>query len=140
MKRIFGLFLLVISLTSCATFGQMERGLTELQGEDIQTAFNVLGYPSGKQVFGTDTVYYWSVNSSGTLLLPHSTSTYGTVGTTPVYGTTYSTQAVPIHYNCLIKIVADEYGTIKSWEYRGNIAGCEGYIDRLNEYYENKNQ
>ena len=132
-------FVLIACLSGCATFGQMEKGLNALQGENIQTAFNVLGYPTGKQVFGNDTVYFWQVNQSSSLILPQSSTTYGTIGTVPVYGTTTSSQVVPIHYNCLIKIVTDQYDIIRRWEYSGNIAGCEAYINRLNQYYEATN-
>jgi hypothetical protein len=140
MKQAIIIFVSMCCLSGCATFGQMEKGLNALLGKNIQTAFNVLGYPNGKQVFGNDTVYFWQVNHGGSLILPQLNTTYGTIGTTPVYGTSTSTQIVPIHYNCLIKIITDQYDIIKRWEYRGNIAGCEGYINRLNSYYKQTNQ
>lgn len=74
--------------SGCATFGQMQRGLNALRGQDVQTAFDILGYPSGKQEFGSDTVYSWQVDSSGAILLPQTSTISGSVGMTPVYGST----------------------------------------------------
>lgn len=85
MKKAFVL-VLCLWLCGCATFGQMERGLNSLQGQNIQTAFDVLGYPSGKQEFGSDMVYYWQVNSTGAVLLPQTSTTSGYVGMTPIHG------------------------------------------------------
>lgn len=130
----------MLFLSGCATFGQLEQGLKYMMGEDISVAFNTLGYPTSKQEFGQDTVYYWSISNSGTLLLPQTATTYGTVGTTPVYGTTTYNQAVPVNYNCLIKLIANSAGTLKSWEYSGNIGGCKHYINRVDAYYKSKTE
>jgi hypothetical protein len=134
MRKALALCLSLI-LCGCATFGQMQRGLKALQWQDIQTAFDVLGYPSGKQEFGTDTVYFWEVNSSGTIFLPQTTTTSGYVGMAPVQASTTYNQSVPVNYNCLIRLITDDQGIIKSWEYRGNYGGCTNYINRLNRYY-----
>jgi len=132
--KVITLLIFAAALGGCATFGQMESGLNALMGKNEREAFNVLGYPSGKQQFGNDTVYIWSVSSSGVLFLPQTSTTYGTVGTTPVYGTTTYNQVVPVNYNCLIKLVSNSEGTLIHWEYNGNIGGCESYINRLNSY------
>lgn len=139
MKNIILTIVLASLVSGCATFAQMERGLGYLMGKNEQTAFNVLGYPNGKQQFGEDTVYYWSVSSSGALILPQSSTTYGTVGTTPVYGTTTYNQVVPVNYNCQIKLISSKDGILKSWEYNGNIGGCKNYINRLDNYYQSQN-
>lgn len=131
MRNVLASILLITCLASCATFGQLETGLKSLMGHDAQTAFDALGYPSGKMNFGTDTVYYWAINRSGTLVLPQTSTTSGYVGSTPVYGSTTYNQVVPVNYNCQIKLIADSNGTLKSWEYEGNIGGCQSYISRL---------
>ena len=92
----------LFTLCSCATFGQMDQGLDALRGENIRTAFSVLGYPSRKEEFVGDTVYFWSNN------------------------------------RCIIKIGADQYNTIKTYSYQGNLVGCEPYIFLLNDYYKSK--
>lgn len=125
---------LFIFLSACATFGQMEKGLDALMGKSEQTSFSVLGYPSSKQEFGGDVVYTWFLNQSGTVFVPQTSTTTGYVGRTPIYGTTTYTQAMPVNYSCVIKIIARTDGTLKTWEYNGNIGGCTPYINRLNEY------
>lgn len=139
MKVFFMCLSLTILLTGCVSFSQMERGLESLVGENSQEAFNVLGYPSAKQEFGNDIVYVWSSSQSGTIFVPQTSTTHGTVGTTPVYGSTTYNQAVPVNYNCLIKLIADQDNTLRKWEYEGNIGGCAKYIRRLNDYYKSKN-
>lgn len=138
MKKI--ILLLLIPISGCATFGQLEQGLSYMMGKPETVAFNVLGYPSGKQEFGGDTVYYWAVSSSGTLFVPQTSTTYGSVGTAPVYGSTTYNQAVPVNYSCQIKLVADPNGYLKHWEYNGNLGGCRNYIQRVNAYYRNSNK
>lgn len=131
--------LLALFLSGCATFGQLERGLNFMMDKDESVAFEVLGYPTGKQESGSDTVYYWSVSRSGTLFMPGTSTTSGTVGTTPYYGTTTYNQAVPVNYNCLIKLVSGPMGYLKHWEFDGNYGGCEHYISRVNQYYQANN-
>ena len=136
MTRGLGIAALALATTGCVTFGQMEEGLGALMGQDHRVAFRVLGYPAGKQEFGSDTVYVWAVSRGGAMVIPQTTTTYGTVGTVPVYGSTYSSQVVPVSYNCEIKLVANSSGTLINWEYGGNIGGCSHYIRRLNEHME----
>jgi len=133
MKKI--IIFICIFISGCATFGQLDQGLNYMIGKDVSVAFNTLGYPSSKQTFGQDTVYYWSNNSSGTLFIPQTSTTYGTVGEASVYGTTTYNQAVPINFNCLIKIVAGPDNIMKDWERKGSIGGCKPYIERVNDYY-----
>ena len=139
MKRI-GLVATIGMLLSGCVFGMMEKGLGALVGKDVKTAFNVLGYPSGKQEFGSETVYFWSVSRSGTYSMPQTSTTSGMVGTTPVYGTTTYYQQVPYNYTCLVKIITAKSGQIISWEYEGNLAGCSAYAGRLNDFYNENSQ
>ncbi len=132
--RKFWKSLIVIILAGCATFGQMEDGLRSLMGKSDREAFAVLGYPSAKQDFGSDTVYLWYVSQSGSVFIPQTSTTTGYVGRVPVYGTTSYTQAIPVNYNCQIKLIANRDGILRSWEYNGNIGGCEQYISRLKTY------
>jgi hypothetical protein len=125
---------LALVAAGCATFGQLETGLAALVGRNEREAFNALGYPNGKQEFGGDVVYVWGRSTSGTVFIPQTARTTGYVGTTPVYGTTTTNQAIPVNYNCTIKIITGTDGVIRSWEYDGNLGGCRGYIERLNAY------
>jgi hypothetical protein len=90
MKQFVTISFLIPILSGCATFGQMEEGLNALMGNKIETAFDVLGYPSGKQEYGSDTLYIWGRNVSGGLVLPYTATTSGYVGSTSYYGTTTS--------------------------------------------------
>jgi hypothetical protein len=123
-----------VLVSGCATFGQLESGLSGLMGRNEREAFAALGYPNTKQEFGGDTVYVWGRSTGGVMFIPQTTTYTGNVGRTPVYGTATSSQMVPVNYNCTIKLVASSSGTLKSWEYDGNIGGCEGYIKRLKAY------
>jgi hypothetical protein len=138
MKGLWKL-LSVVLLTGCATFGQLEEGLNSLIGKPDSEAFAVLGYPSSKQEFGNDTVYTWYENRSGTMFIPQVATTRGHVGYTPVAGTTTYTQAVPVNYNCQIKLIAGGNGILKQGGYSGNIGGCTPYINLLNTYREATN-
>ncbi|MCR9888042.1 hypothetical protein NB550_12200 [Vibrio parahaemolyticus] len=128
-------FLFSFTLAGCATFNQLEQGLNNMMGEHESIAFNVLGYPDSAQQFGSDTVYYWAVNKSGTVFVPQTSTTYGSVGDVSFYGKTTYNQAVPVNYSCLIKLVSDSSGYLKSWEYDGNYGGCSNYINRVDAYY-----
>jgi hypothetical protein len=135
MKRI-GLSAILVVLLSGCIYGMWQGGLNTLVGKDIQTAFNVLGYPSAKQEFGSETVYTWSANSPGTYSVPRTSTTTGTIGTTPVYGTTTYYQDVPYTASCLIKIISAKNSRILSWEVQGNnLMPCSPWIDRLVDYY-----
>jgi hypothetical protein len=133
MKKLSKL-IIVILLAGCATFGQLEEGLNSLMGKQDTEAFSVLGYPSSKQEFGNDTVYSWYLSQSGTLFVPQTSTTTGYAGRTPLYGVTTYTQAVPVNYSCQIKLIAGKNGTLKSWEFDGNLGGCTQYINRLKTY------
>lgn len=124
-----------ITAAGCATFGQLEAGLGALVGRNEREAFAALGYPSGKQQFGSDVVYVWGRSQNTAMFIPQTSTTTGYVGTTPVYGTTTTSQMIPLNYNCTIKVIAGaEDGIIKSWDYEGNLGGCAPYIQRLNSY------
>lgn len=118
-------------LAGCATFAHIEAGLTDLMGKPVEDAFARLGYPTMKQEFGDDTVYTWRTDQTGAMVLPQTTSTYGTVGLTPYSGTSYSTQLVPVRHTCEVRVATGPDGIVKHWDYSGNIGGCERFAARL---------
>ena len=130
MKKIFTFTLSILVLAGCVTFGQLEEGLNLLGGRSESEVFNALGYPDGKQEIGEETMYIWSTNR--TMLLPNTQTTTGYVGGTPFYGT--STTTSTLNLNCTIKIIFSS-GMVKTWQYQGNLGGCEPYINRLNNYF-----
>jgi hypothetical protein len=135
MKRKIGLLFTLLgalALGACATFGDMDKGLASLMGQDAEVAFNVLGYPSNKQQFGDKTVYTWVRNQSSTLVTPQ------TVPSGTGY-TTYNTYT-PVNYNCKITLVANPSGKLVKWGYDGNLGGCGPYIRWLNNYRKKNEQ
>lgn len=125
----------VLVLTGCATFGQMDEGLNALKGKDKSVAFEALGYPTQEQQFDDTKVYTWANKTNGVAMYSTPQTTFGTVGNTSFYGTTTETGYVPVEYACKIQIATDMKGTIKNYNYDGNMGGCEGYIRRLNNYF-----
>ncbi len=136
MRYLIGVFAALLG--GCATFGQMEEGLSALMGKSEAEAFAVIGYPSSKDIFAGDTVYTWLVSQSGTILVPQVATTTGFVGRVPVYGSTTYSQPMAINHSCTIKLVANSAGILKNWEYNGNLGGCRRYIMRLKDYAKNR--
>lgn len=134
MKKNLAIVVAAVALSGCATFGQLEDGLNALVGRHEKEAFSALGYPNSKQEFSGDTVYYWGESRNSAVFMPQTATTTGYVGRTPVFGTTTSSQLVPVSYNCTIKLVVGEDKVIKDWEFSGNLAGCEPYIKRVKSY------
>lgn len=139
MKKTLIYLFVCLSLTGCATWDQMENETNAIKGQFIETAFDVLGYPSGKQKVENGTVYFWSVNSSRLILIPQPVTTYGFKGTTSPFGTTSYKPYVPVLEHCLIKIVTYHNDRIKTWETPGNHGECQHYIKRLSKYYKQQN-
>jgi hypothetical protein len=135
MKKTICSFAALALLAGCATFGQLEAGLNSLVGRTEKEAFNALGYPNSKQEFGGDTVYVWGRSNSGTIFIPQTATTTGYVGNRPVYGSTTYNQPMTVNHNCTVKVITGSSGTIKSWDYEGNLGGCRPYIQRLNAYF-----
>jgi len=130
----FFLVLATAFIVGCVSFGQFEGDLNTLVGRNESEAFAAFGYPSGKQQFGSDVVYTWDRSQNVPMFIPQTATTTGHVGTTPIYGTTTSSQVVPMSFYCTVKVVAGSDGVIKTWDYDGNRGGCKRYIERLNSY------
>ena len=124
----------IIALSGCGTFGQLEQGLKAFVGKHERDAFGALGYPTTKQEFSGNTVYIWGTSHSGTVFIPQTTTTTGYIGTTPIYGTTTTNQAISVNYNCTIKLIVGKDSIITGYEYEGNLGGCQSYIHRTQQY------
>lgn len=120
-----------LTLGGCATFSNIENGLSSLVGKPVQVAFNSLGYPSGQMKIGDDTVYGWGRNFSVSMPTTATAHTAGYVGSTPYSGNTTATTWTPTQYSCDIKIIAGPDGIIKNWQYDGNVGGCAAYAKPL---------
>ncbi|CAG9297394.1 hypothetical protein [Celerinatantimonas diazotrophica] len=115
-------------LSGCASFGQMKDGLNTLKGKKVRVAIDVLGKPSDKQINANKTIYTWSLNQRGSIVIPHIL---------PGNGNHTYYQVIPVNHHCSIKLIADTNNEIIKWGYNGDIGGCANYINRLKAYREN---
>lgn len=120
-STVFGL---AVSLSGCVTMEQLQTGLDRLYGKPQSTVVAALGYPDNVAEVGDDTVYLYGRNDSSVMFLTNYN--YGS--------NTYSQTAVPVNYNCNIKVILNS-GFVKHWEARGNESGCKPYIEKLNAYF-----
>ncbi len=130
MRRVILALIAALGLTGCVA-QNLNDGLKGLMGQNIQAAVARLGYPDGQRTMLGDTIYVWSSNHSAVIPLTSTNTTVGTVGSTPVYGTTTSTEWVPANYNCTIQIATDDAGTMKRYQWNGNMGGCAQYARAL---------
>lgn len=96
-------------------------------GQNIRAAVAHLGYPDGQRTVMGDTVYVWSTSRNVAFPMTTTSTTTGMVGNTPVYGTTSSTNFVPMAFQCTVQIATNADGTIKSYQWEGNQGGCQRY-------------
>jgi hypothetical protein len=130
MKRIFLAIAATVGLTGCVG-DHMNDGLQSLVGQDIHVAVARLGYPDGQRTMLGDTIYIWSSNHSAVLPLTTTNTTTGNVGGVPVYGTQTNTNFVPMNFACTIQIATDKSGRITTWQWSGNMGGCQPYANAL---------
>jgi hypothetical protein len=121
-------------LGGCSTFRHLDNGLTSLVGHHESVAFDALGYPTSAQQFGGDTVYSWVNTENGAIIIPQTETSRGRVGNKRATFTTTYNQAVPYNWSCIVKVITNDAGMIKKWEYKGNRGGCEYYAKRLKNY------
>src|SRR4249919_3804166 len=117
--------LVIAALSGCSTFGNLDSGLSALNGRNIHDAINVLGYPASQQQIAGQTVYTWSIDNSTQYQMPNTTTTSGYAGGVPFSATTTGTQAVNMSYLCTIKLGTDSDGRIVNYDWSGNLAGCD---------------
>lgn len=113
------------------TTQKMNDGLENFMSRRIQWAVDTLGYPDGQRQFMGDTIYIWTTNRQALLPFTNTTTTTGMVGNTPVYGSTYSTQMMPVNATCTIQLAVGPDGYIKHYQWEGNAMGCSRYSRRF---------
>lgn len=132
MKRALVALFAALCLSGCNTFKDMDAGINSLVGQNIDVAFQRLGYPNQEGQLAGKTVYVWGVSrqSNMTLFTPRTTTGY--VGATPFSYTTNTITNVPIREECTLRVFVDpatKLITYSDWE--GNIAGCQRYAGRI---------
>lgn len=121
-------------LAGCAA-GNLNKGLPYLVGKPLDHAIELFGLPDSTLEVGENTVYVWGTSSNFSLPVTSTNSSFttGSVGSTPVYGTTTSTSTsyVPVSYNCTIKLSVDSSNLITYWSWEGNEGGCSRYGSKV---------
>ncbi len=127
------LAVLCLGLTSCV-FKALDQGLVDLKGKPIETAFDVLGYPSSKLDLGDHTVYKWNSSFSSVMPFQQVSNTYGALGTVPFQAQTNSIGFIPQHHSGELNIGTNKQGIIQRCSYTGTERGLHGYADLLDRY------
>jgi hypothetical protein len=105
MGKIRTILVLIVGLTGCVSHN-MSKGLSDLNGQNIQAAVAQLGPPAGQWQLLGSTVYVWkSGNSSGAPL--------------------------PGQPGCTIQISTDPAGMIKSSQWAGDRGDCSTFANDL---------
>lgn len=130
MKRIY-LALLVLPILSACASSPVGPGLQALQGKNIRTAIDHLGYPDYEQEIVGDKVYTWSTREIVTDVYPVATHHGRRGGGYRYVPDTYT-------YSCTIKIITDQNDVIKTSQAASRSGGCSTYnraFDRILEQY-----
>jgi hypothetical protein len=130
MKRVLLVVGAALGLSGCVTT-QMNKGLEFMVGQKIDAAVARLGYPDAQRTMLGDTIYIWNTSHNVNLPMTTTSMTTGYAGSTPVYGSTISTQYVRANFNCTIQLGTTTDGVIKSWQWQGNMGGCATYARML---------
>ncbi len=109
----------------------MEADLQWLVGQNIRVAIAHMGYPASQREIVGDTVYEWSIDRHGGVVLPTMSNTNGQIGGVPYSANTYGTETVPTHSYCTIQLATTADGTVKSYHWEGNARGCLHYAVAL---------
>jgi hypothetical protein len=129
-KRTVGALVGALGLSGCVT-SQMNGGLDYLVGLNVEAALSVLGYPDGQREMLGDTLYVWSSSHDVALPMTTTATTTGNVGGMPYYGSTTRMGYMPANFNCTIQLAVGPDKIIKSWQWNGNMGGCQPYARRL---------
>lgn len=130
MRRLIVVVAVSAALLGCAG-QQLQKGLGDAIGTNINTLVYKWGYPNSKREMMGQTIYVWTNAFSSSYVVPQTQTTTGYVGTTPIYGTTTSYTTQTINAQCVIEVGVDDDDTIQNFQYRGNQVGCQPYASRL---------
>lgn len=134
------LLLSVICVLSSCIGTHVDQGLAALGGENISTAFKVMGYPSRKMDLGKGAIYTWSNISGGVTFVPGTAQAFSMVGSTPVTTTVSYSTAVPTTLSCEISLETNQAGTIVGSSYQGQFGALAAYSNSLRDYAKAKKQ
>ena len=135
-KRVF---LIILFLGACATFENIDYGLSQLKGQPVDRLIEIIGYPDADRTIAGRRLLIWNTDQDVTITTPVTTYNSGSAN---VYGSggygygTYtgtSTTYVPstVNYNCTITVEVDRHLRIIKHQLSGNIGGCGRYSSAL---------
>ena len=134
MRSLLFLLPLMFVLSACASKpSAIGPGLQVLEGKDIRTAIEYLGYPDDKQEIIGDTVYSWGVRGTYTDVYPITDfdrgdfEVNGQRGTFETRNTSYISEVNS--YSCVIRMATGEDNVIKTTQARSIGKGCSYYND-----------
>jgi hypothetical protein len=77
-------------------------------------------------------VYVWNNAFSAAMPMLTSSTTTGRVGNAPFAAQTTGVAWENAEYSCVIRVFVDGEKIIRTWDYSGNMGGCQTYSKRLN--------
>lgn len=140
--RAFLRLVLVVIVSACTTFEDIDGGLDAFQGRSIDDLISVIGFPDGERTVAGRRMVIWSSSQNVTSVSPVTTYSSGTANAYGSGGYGYgsysgtSTTYVPttVNYNCTIMVEIDRNNRILGHDFEGNIGGCEQYAAALRPY------
>jgi hypothetical protein len=125
----------VLLLTACTPTpsqpNRMESDMRWLVGQNIHVAIAHLGYPASQREIAGDTVFEWSLDRHGSIVLPTVSTTTGQFDGSPYSQNTYGSETVQTHSYCTVQLATAADGTIKTYHWDGNTRGCQHYTRAL---------
>lgn len=130
MRVIAVLLAASVGLSGCA-MSAIQKEMDSLTGQHVDVLISKLGLPSGEAQVAGRRVLIWSTDA--TLVLPQTSTsnTYGSVGSTPYYGTTTHTSYNATQLSCTIKVSVDHEMLVQYWEAEGQQGACQRFASRL---------
>jgi hypothetical protein len=123
------------ALVGCTTFEDIDKGLSNLYGQNINSLIAKIGYPNKQNEVAGRKLYIWDSSQTVSYFMPTTSYSSGSVNSYGTYGSAYGTYSgtttsyVPqvATYFCTITVEVDSSETIVAAQYGGNIGGCERY-------------
>ena len=123
---------LCVLLSACtSTMDTLNRGMTNLDGQPVQKAFDVFGFPDDEDMIADHVVYSWDRVGYFRNVIPQTS----TISTPQGTSTVRYDQSVYDSYFCRLRIIT-RHDTIMNWDVSSSGGGCSPYAERLKAYYD----
>ncbi len=131
MKKRAIIAVVLLGISGCVSFSDINKGVNSFLGKNIDYAVNRIGYPTSEREFQGRKLYVWGNAQDVTLYLPQTAQTtgnvYGTYGSATYQGTTTYNAPTNIHYECTVILEVDDQGIVRRTQWNGNRGGCARY-------------